>query len=123
MTGPRVLVTISRTWSHISELRRVLGEIRAHYPDAVLVHGDAPRGDRTAAAIWRQLGGVDEPWPADWRTRGRGAGMIRNASMVESNPAMCVAFIRNASAGASHCANLAEGAGIPTVRYTHEETE
>lgn len=119
--SPRVLLTMSRQWKRWSQVRQVLTAIHAKYPDAVLVHGDCPDGDRTAAGIWKSLGGVDEPHPADWRRFGRRAGFIRNAEMVENNVAMVVAFIRNRSNGATHCADLAEGAGIPTVRYTYEE--
>lgn len=122
MTGPRILVTISRTWIQVGTLRRVLRKVHAEHPHAVLVHGDHPKGDQWAAAIWRELGGRDEAWPADW-SHGKRGGPLRNARMVESNPTLCLAFIREASRGASGCADLAEGAGIPTVRYTHEETE
>lgn len=102
-------------------MRRVLGEIHAKYPNAVLVHGDCPDGDRTVAGIWRSMGGTDEPHPADWKEFGRAAGFRRNADMVESGVSMTVAFIVNNSRGATHCADLAEGASIPTVRYTYEE--
>lgn len=120
-------------------MRRVLTEIHARYPDGVLVHGDCPQGDRTVAGLWKQLGGADEPWPARWgspctkacrhkpRVKADGTeccpvpGPARNALMVESGPHMAVAFIRNKSNGATGCADLAEGAGIPTVRYTYEE--
>lgn len=112
---------MSRKWKRWSEVRRVLTEIHAKYPDAVLVHGDCPDGDRTAAGIWKSLGGTDEPHPADWQAFGRAAGFRRNADMVESGISMTVAFIVNNSRGATHCADLAEGAGIPTVRYTYEE--
>lgn len=122
----RVLVTVSRTWSDWDTMRKALGTVYVEHPDAVLVHGDCPAGDRYAAQIWRRLGGVDEPHPANWRPARGGynprAGFERNARMVESNPALVIAFIRNASKGASHTADLAEGAGTPVVRYTQEET-
>ena len=118
---PRILVTCSRSWSEWSTVRRVLGEIHDRYPDAILVHGDAPRGDRQVAGIWESMGGATEPHPADWKRHKRAAGPRRSAAMVESNPAMTIAFIRGNSAGATHTADLSEGAGIPTVRYTQEE--
>jgi hypothetical protein len=121
VTGPRILLTISRTWTQWSTVRRVLTTVHGRYPDAVLVHGDHPRCDRVAAGMWRQLGGVDDPWPADWKRYGKSAGPRRNARMVESNPALCLAFIRGASPGATGTADLAEGAGIHTVRYEHQE--
>lgn len=119
-TSPRILVTISRSWTAIGELRRVLEKVHAEYPDATLVQGDAPKGDRTAAGIWKSLGGEVEAWPADWKKFGRRAGMVRNALMVESGPVLVLSFIRGSSAGATHCTDLAEGAGIPVVRYVQE---
>jgi hypothetical protein len=118
---PRILITCSRSWTRWSEVRRVLTEVHRRYPDAVLVHGDAPQGDRQVAGIWESLGGATEPHPADWKAFGRAAGFRRNAAMVESSPAMTIAFIRNSSSGASHTASLSEGAGIPTVRYFHDD--
>jgi SLOG family YspA-like protein len=112
--SPRILVTVSRTWSDISTMREVLEKVYASHPDGVLVHGDCPRGDRLAAKIWKSLGGADEPWPADW-SRGRGSGFQRNAAMVESNPSLVLAFIRGQSRGATHCFNLAKGAGLNVV--------
>ncbi|MGH8878010.1 MAG: hypothetical protein ACRD0P_11805, partial [Stackebrandtia sp.] len=50
---------------------------------------------------------------------GRAAGPARNAAMVHTRPALCLAFIRDHSRGASHCADLAERTGIPTRRYRH----
>lgn len=135
---PRILVTISRSWTSWPTVKEALAQARAAHPDAVLVHGDAPKGDRDAANIWRGMGGQVEAWPADWahcdpdcrhrarrkldaagnfRTHCPYAGMRRNVAMVESSPVLVLAFIDNASKGASHCAGLAEDAGIPTVRY------
>ena len=122
----RILITCSRTWSDWPTMREVLEKVHTEHPNAVLVHGACPRGDMAAAVMWRRLGGVDEPHPARWRPERGGynprAGFERNARMVESNPALVIAFIRDASKGASHTADLAEGAGLPVVRYTQEET-
>jgi hypothetical protein len=125
----RILITVSRSWSEWSTMRTALEKCHAEHPDAVLVHGDAPRGDRDAAGIWRGLGGQVQPWPARWREHGddcrctnrngtcRFAGMRRNLAMVESAPALVLAFINRGSKGASHCAKAAKDAGIPVVRY------
>lgn len=120
--SPRILVTISRKWNRWTVVRSALEQIHAQYPDAILVHGDCPDGDRTAAGIWKSLGGTDEPWPADWRHFGRAAGFRRNAAMVESNPDLTIAFIANRSAGASHCYNLAAGAGL-NVREPYRQED
>lgn len=119
-------------------MRGVLERAYAEHPDAVLVHGDNPRGDRDAAGIWRGLGGQVEAWPADWdhcgpdcrhtpprTSTGRSycpyAGYRRNTAMVESSPDLVLAFIHKASKGATHCAQSAEDAGIPTLYFRQGE--
>lgn len=119
----RVLVTISRTWRQWSTVRGVLEQLARADLSTILVHGAAPKGDQTVAAMWRQLGGVDEPWPAEWEQFGKRAGPLRNAKMVESNPDVVFAFIRNNSNGASHTADLAEGAGLRVIRYIDNDQE
>jgi len=114
--GRRILVTGSRTWSHLGQLRTVLARWYQQHPDAVLVHGDAKGADRLAASMWAQWGGRTEAHPADWTTHGRRAGPLRNRHMVDLGADVCLAFIRGGSAGASHTASLAEAAGIPTIR-------
>lgn len=136
----RVLVTISRTWRQWSRARGVLEAVYERHPDAVLVHGDAKQGDQTLAGIWRSLGGVDDPMPADWdtcdpendvacrrqhRKKRRDdteycptAGHRRNTTMVETSPDLVLAFIRNNSRGATDCATKARDAGFRVVSYT-----
>lgn len=125
----RVLVTVSRSWSSWSVMREALTQVHERHPDAVLVHGAAPKGDRQAAGMWRDLGGQVEAWPAKWmehgddcrctdrKSRCRFAGMRRNLAMVESAPDLALAFVHNGSKGATHCAQAAEDAGIETVRF------
>lgn len=124
--SPRILVTCSRTWSEWSTVRRVLTEIYAYHPDAVLHHGDAPKGDRQVASMWLALGGAVQSHPADWKKHGRAAGFRRNAEMVElvgSGPHVIVAFIRNHSKGARHTYDLACGAGLNCLLYEHNDEE
>jgi len=40
--------------------------------------------------------------------------------MVAAGADLCLAFIHNGARGASHCAALAEQAGIPTIRIRRE---
>ncbi|WP_037322525.1 hypothetical protein [Amycolatopsis thermoflava] len=137
---PTILLTISRTWSQWSTVRDVFAKVLETYPDAVLMHGNAIKGDQQAAGIWRALGGRDMPVDADWdhcdpehdvacrkahrKRRSDGtkycptAGLRRNSDMVEAGVGLCLSFIRSRSRGASDCTRKAEEAGIPTVRYT-----
>jgi Bifunctional DNA primase/polymerase, N-terminal/SNF2-related domain/YspA, cpYpsA-related SLOG family len=112
----RVLVTGSRTWT---DEKAIADALAGHWHDgnAVLVTGACPRGaDEIAERIWRARGGLVERHPADWRTV-RDAGMRRNAAMVALGADVCLAFIRDASPGATRAAHLAEQAGIPVHRF------
>jgi hypothetical protein len=114
----RILVTGSRAWTDNAIIRDALTPFRTS--GAVLVHGNARGADRIAAGIWRTWGLPTEAHPADWDTHGRAAGMRRNRHMVALRADVCLAFIRDHSPGATHCAATAEQAGIPTRRYRTE---
>jgi hypothetical protein len=118
----KILVTGSRTWLDIRTLERAifreLYEMKCPPSDAVLIHGACPTGaDFLADRYAKRLGMHVARYPANWIRHGRGAGFRRNAEMVAAEPDVCLAFIRHGSKGATMTANLAEKAGIPTVRY------
>lgn len=115
----RVLVTGSRSWTDADVIREALAE---QWGDGttVLISSACPRGaDRIAEQIWTRWGGIVERHPADWHTHGRAAGFRRNTAMVQAGASVCLAFIHASSAGASHIAQLAETARIPTQRHHH----
>ena len=114
----RVLVTGSRCWIDNGTLTAALAALRAeHGPRLLLVHGGCRTGADHLADQWARATGTRvERWPADWST-GRGAGPARNAAMVATRPAACLAFLAGDTPGTTHCANLAERAGIPTIRH------
>lgn len=132
----RVLVTGSRKWTDWRAVYQVLTtlcvENNLMYPPdeygntmpdpakITVVHGNCPTGADRHADEWC-IGSyfVAERHPADWNT-GKGAGFKRNAEMVNLGADLCLAFIKNNSKGATHTADLAEKAGIRTVRYTQD---
>jgi hypothetical protein len=115
----RVLVTGSRAWTDTQTLTSALDDLRHVRPaDLLIVHGACPQGADAIADQWARRWSVTvERHPADWARLGRRAGMDRNTAMVNSGPALCLAFIRDHSPGATHCAAAAEAAGIPTIRH------
>jgi hypothetical protein len=121
----RILVTGSRDWTDTTRIRAVLSYHRQAFPGAVLVHGGARGADRIAARIWTGWGLPTEAHPVtrqEWAAS-RGAGHARNQHMVNLGASVCLAFIRNHSPGATHCAHRAEQADIPTYRHTDDRPE
>ena len=126
MSGYRVLVTGSRSWTDYGTVQVEIGQVVAEqmaltgeaYPRITVVHGAARGADSLAAKAAADYRLDTEPHPADWRQHGKRAGMIRNAEMVNAGADVCLAFIRDTSPGATHCANLAEKCGIPVRRFT-----
>jgi len=141
MADFRVLVTGSRDWDDLETVYKALYEAwTARPPGCVftVVHGACPCGADQLAAQWltamnrsskRDYPGltlneegvypVEETHPADWRTFGKAAGFRRNAEMVKLGADLCLAFVKDGSRGATHCAGLAEKAGIPVRRFDY----
>lgn len=134
MTEPyRVLVTGSRTWDDTPTLCLHLGlavQEAAPGQPVVIVHGAARNGADRLASDWaRNHGILEERHPADWESYGKRAGFIRNEDMVALGAAVALAFTvpcalfacrrrePHGTHGASHCAALAEKAGIPLRRW------
>lgn len=86
----RVLITVSRSWTDLTTIRRV---ITGHYQSGdVLISGHCEQGDQQVEEIWRELGGTVLEMPADWDRYGKAAGFRRNAEMVRVGARVCVAF-------------------------------
>lgn len=121
-TPYRILVTGSRDWDDGDllawELGLATGEALRDGRRAVIVHGACPTGaDALAVRLSRDHGFDTEPHPADWDRRGKAAGPRRNREMVQAGADICLAFIKDGSAGATGCADMAERAGIPVRRF------
>lgn len=114
-----VLITGSRLWTDKNLIETELKKLQDIYMAVTIIHGACDRGaDQIADEIAQQLGFKVERYPADWGRYGKGAGYKRNYKMVHQGDAgRCLAFIVNNSKGATHCADLAEMAGIPTTRF------
>ena len=118
----RILVTGSRGWDESTviagQLGRACGTAFCEDRRPVIVHGACPTGaDAIADRIARACGYEVEAHPADWAQFGKSAGFRRNAEMVAAGADVCLAFIKDGSRGATHCADLAEKAGIPVRRF------
>lgn len=124
-----------------------LGLIQGRNPTFVVVHGACPEGADAIADQWVRdnasrwvrygAGNGEEPslltadrHPAKWQKFHKRAGFIRNEVMVSLGASLCLAFIApcakpecddpkpHGSHGATHCAELADAAGIP-LRVWH----
>jgi hypothetical protein len=134
----RVLVTASRRWPYAYLIQNYLTDAfmdcqprptRAN--PMVVVHGGAQGGDLMAAR-WvnerRAIGwAVDQDvYPVTsqmWTEEGKSAGPRRNQYMVDKGADLCLAFIYDDSAGAARCADMAQKAGIETVRIRLERVD
>ncbi len=133
-----VLVTGSRVWDDAEYIWRVLDGLLADAGEIVLHHGACKLGADQAAHFWalrKQRQGhkvLVVTHPARWRrpdgSTDKSAGIRRNAEMVTAvvhadvaQTAVCHAFIRGNSPGATHCAGAAEKAGITVVRHGWED--
>lgn len=117
----RILVTGSRDWDDWETLSQAIIDAWRSAgcpPWVTVIQGGARGADFMAEQLARKVCWKVETYPANWNGFGRGAGMIRNREMIATGADVCLAFIRNQSRGATHCANEAEKAGIPVRRYT-----
>jgi len=127
----RVIVTGSRSWDDAKTIRLALeavadAAIAAAVPMVTIVHGACPNGADELADQWVRWyrGGtlvLAERHPALWRKFGKRAGMVRNEQMVARGADLVLAFIRDDSPGATHCAELASDAGIPLRVFRYGE--
>lgn len=133
----RVLVTGSRGWPHRRAVEDALAALERLVTGRllVLVHGGCPGSPDQQADSWVRSRMAVPPWlepevhRASWERHGVRAGFVRNAEMVALGADVCLAFVgpcrsprcrdsrEHDSHGAAHCADLAERAGITTVRF------
>lgn len=114
----RVLITGSRTWTDHTPIHAALTDLHAEHPGMVLVSGACAQGADAIGERWAVLSGVPiERHPAQWRRYGKAAGPRRNTEMVQLGAQQVLAFVKGGSRGASHCARIAEQAGLTVRRW------
>ena len=108
----RILVCGGRDYSNRHRVFAALDKFDAKHLVSLVIHG-AARGADTCAAEWAARRCVHTaPFPADWKTHGRGAGPIRNQQMLDhGKPDAVVAF--PGGAGTADMVRRAKAAGLP----------
>lgn len=108
-----VIVCGGRNYADHACVFKVLDAMREHLD--FIVHGGASGADSLAAA-WAESRGIHtKVYPAEWKTRGRAAGPIRNQQMADEHPgATLVAF--PGGAGTEDMIRRARAAGLAIAR-------
>ncbi len=132
LTSFRLLVTASRTWDNDETIFKALegvayGAEGGEYSRLIVVHGACPKGGDAAADWWVRNWSADFPvtaerHPALWKKFGKRAGIVRNELMVSRGADLVLAFIRDNSPGATHCAELAMEVGMPVRLWRYGVT-
>ena len=88
----KLLVCGGRDYGNKAYMFKLLDELLTHFKYLFIINGDAPGAD-TLASEWAL--GCGQPLakvPANWAVHGKGAGPIRNASMLLLSPDFVLAF-------------------------------
>ncbi len=89
----RMTVTGSRSIIDGNFIFKCLDDFVTHYGlefDKLVLNSGTAKGVDTIAEVWATVRGVKvERFPADWKTFGKSAGMIRNKIMVDNCQYVC----------------------------------
>lgn len=112
-----VLVTGGRYQNTYSDIAYRLDDVLSAFPIRVLFEGGAI-GTDSFARRWAQLNGVPYiSFNADWGNAGhRGAGLVRNRRMVDTEPDLCLAF--PGGTGTDDMVRQCKACGIPVLMVT-----
>ena len=105
----RIAIVGSRGYSNLEAVRRF---VRSLPRDAIVISGGAPGVDRAAEREAKKLGLALIVYRAEWEKLGRGAGIIRNGTIVESCDRV-VAFWDGESRGTANTIARARRLGKP----------
>jgi hypothetical protein len=114
-SGYTVLVCGSRDWMDADAIYDRLDALDATREGTLptIIHGAARGADSIAAAAAESLGYPAQSYPADWKTHGKRAGILRNLEMLDQRPELVLAFQRDGSRGTQHTIDEARRRGIP----------
>ena len=104
----KVLVCGGRDYQDFDKMSEVLRNLD---PDVVVC--GAARGADRLAKLWAEFDGTEcREYPAEWKTHGRVAGVIRNQQMLDNEKIdLVVAF--PGGRGTADMVRRAEAAGVP----------
>ena len=106
----KIAVVGSRQCDGRGAVEYFIGSLAAKAPNTVIVSGGAKGVDSWAAEAARKAGLTVEVYPADWETYGKGAGFIRNSTIVEKSDKV-TAFWDQHSKGTADTIKKARAAG------------
>ena len=115
----KVLVCGSRHFENPFAISLAIHKRLSELPDdATVIHGDAPGADRMADQSAKARGLNVVAVPADWKTHGKRAGVLRNIAMLDMNPVLVLAYWNGTSNGTAHTISEARKRGIPVEVIT-----
>lgn len=110
----RVIIAGGRNFTDYNLLKNKCGNILANKAAThhiIIVSGTARGADSLGEQYAREHGYTIEQYPADWKTNGRAAGIIRNGQMANSADAL-IAFWDGESRGTKNMIDLARKKGL-----------
>ena len=82
--------------------------------EVTIIHGGATGADTLAGVAAEWFNWKCEVYPADWKTHGKKAGILRNIQMLEeSKPDLVIAF--PGGRGTAHMVKIAREAGVEVI--------
>jgi hypothetical protein len=111
----KVLICGSRGWTDRPTIEQAVMGVWASTEDEVtIIEGGAPGADSMARDAAIAFGMAVEEFPADWKTHGKRAGILRNLAMLDEKPDLVLAFCLHHSPGTTHTITEAVKRGIHT---------
>jgi hypothetical protein len=114
----KVIIAGTREFNDYYLLKTKCDEILHAISDIEIVSGKARGADTLGERYAKERGYSVKEFPADWKTYGRSAGMIRNRQMAEYGD-MLIAFWNGKSRGTNGMINLAKNGGLKVEVIIH----